>query len=104
MPFFTIDIPCPSCGYNLRGLSLGNGCPECGLKVISNEPTPAERTKTQRIEAEIEENLRQMEEQKATREQLAHFLAAWDRRGAQFDHLLNRLTKILDHHDGVAGK
>lgn len=26
------DEPCPSCGYNLRGLS-GNRCPECALEV-----------------------------------------------------------------------
>ncbi len=25
------DLPCPRCGYNLRGLG-GDGCPECGLQ------------------------------------------------------------------------
>src|SRR5690242_12184693 len=90
MPFFTTDVPCPSCGYNLRGLSLGNGCPECGLKVVSNELTPDERIETKRIEAEVEENLRQMEEEKAQRDQIAAFLAAWERRGERFDRLLDR--------------
>ena len=26
-------IPCPSCGYDLRGTPLGGSCPECGLAV-----------------------------------------------------------------------
>lgn len=26
------DVPCPGCGYNLRGLG-GSVCPECGLEV-----------------------------------------------------------------------
>lgn len=26
------DVPCPGCGYNLRGLG-GSRCPECGLEV-----------------------------------------------------------------------
>lgn len=29
---FDRDAPCPSCGYNLRGLPLGNACPECGAQ------------------------------------------------------------------------
>src|SRR5436189_5843183 len=85
MPFFNTDVPCPSCGYNLRGLSLGHGCPECGLKVVSNEFTADERVEMKRIEAEVEENLRQMEEEKARREQLGEVLAAWERRGERFD-------------------
>ena len=24
------DLPCPRCGYNLRGLNYGRNCPECG--------------------------------------------------------------------------
>jgi hypothetical protein len=27
------DLPCPRCGYNLRGLSPGGLCPECGQAV-----------------------------------------------------------------------
>lgn len=26
------DVPCPACGYNLRGVSRG-ACPECGLTI-----------------------------------------------------------------------
>lgn len=26
------DVPCPACGYNLRGLR-GRNCPECGLEL-----------------------------------------------------------------------
>lgn len=98
MPFFTTDMPCPSCGYNLRSLSLGHGCPECGLKVVSNELTPDEQIETKRIEAEVEDNLRRMEEEKARREQITSFLAAWDRRGERFDRVLDRIEKLLDRY------
>lgn len=27
------DLPCISCGYNLRGLSIRSMCPECGIRV-----------------------------------------------------------------------
>jgi hypothetical protein len=27
------DLPCPGCGYNLRGLNYGRNCPECGLAI-----------------------------------------------------------------------
>ncbi len=29
----TRDVPCPACGYNLRGLTSGR-CPECNLEVV----------------------------------------------------------------------
>src|SRR5688572_4870184 len=29
----TADVPCRGCSYNLRGLSLGGRCPECGFPV-----------------------------------------------------------------------
>jgi len=29
----TGDLPCASCGYNLRGLSVRGNCPECGVPV-----------------------------------------------------------------------
>ena len=27
------DHPCPTCGYNLRGLKYGHKCPECGIVI-----------------------------------------------------------------------
>ena len=30
------DLPCHSCGYNLRGLSLDGRCPECNLEVATS--------------------------------------------------------------------
>jgi uncharacterized membrane protein len=27
------DLPCPRCGYNLRGLNYGRNCPECGSPI-----------------------------------------------------------------------
>jgi hypothetical protein len=32
-PIFNHDLPCPRCGYNLRGLPIDEPCPECGLMV-----------------------------------------------------------------------
>lgn len=29
----TFDLPCPRCGYNLRGLYPAGTCPECALKI-----------------------------------------------------------------------
>jgi len=34
------DLPCPGCGYNLRGLNYGRACPECGLAI---EPPAADQ-------------------------------------------------------------
>lgn len=103
MPFFTTDVPCPSCGYNLRGLSLGRGCPECGFKVVSFELTPDEQLEVTLIDAEIDEKLRQMEEERKKREQLGSFFAAWDKRGERFDRLLDRIDKILDRFERLEG-
>lgn len=30
------DVPCPYCGYNLRGLSIGRVCPECGCDPMTH--------------------------------------------------------------------
>ena len=103
MPFFTTDVPCPSCGYNLRGLSLRHGCPECGLKVVSAELTPDEVSRADRIDAEVEQHLRQVEDERARREQVASLLTSWERRGERFDRLLDRIEKLLDRNDGVPG-
>lgn len=35
------DAPCPSCTYNLRGLS-GPACPECGRALVLEELLPKE--------------------------------------------------------------
>ena len=32
-PTLTVSIPCFSCAYDLRGLSLESVCPECGLSI-----------------------------------------------------------------------
>src|SRR5262245_56679789 len=28
------DAPCNKCGYNLRGLRIGDKCPECGTPIV----------------------------------------------------------------------
>lgn len=32
------DVPCPRCGYNLRGLATGRNCPECGHRIRRGTP------------------------------------------------------------------
>lgn len=39
------DVPCPDCGYNLRGLRLDGRCPECGRPTIDTFARPL-RAKT----------------------------------------------------------
>ncbi|HYE63861.1 MAG TPA: hypothetical protein VD997_17860 [Phycisphaerales bacterium] len=34
------DRACPTCGYNLRGLKLGDKCPECGSRITSGITDP----------------------------------------------------------------
>src|SRR5688500_2739644 len=34
------DVPCPDCGYNLRGLRLDGKCPECGRPTIDTFARP----------------------------------------------------------------
>ena len=29
------DLPCRTCGYNLRGLNYGRNCPECGNAIVA---------------------------------------------------------------------
>jgi hypothetical protein len=99
MPFFNFDIPCPSCGYNLRGLSLDRGCPECGVKVVSLTQIPDEQAKTKLLEAEIEENLKQQEEQEAHKGRINAFLTDWERRGERFDRMLDRIEGVLGRLD-----
>jgi hypothetical protein len=103
MPSFTTDVPCPSCGYNLRGLSLGHGCPECGLKVVSTDVLPEVQLERKRLEAEIAENLRKMGEDAAHQERLVKFLLDWENRGERLDRLLDRVEKLLEKGGDPAG-
>ena len=68
------------------------------------ELTPEEGIETRRLDAEIEENFRRMEEKQARRERLASFIAAWERRGERFDRVLDRIEKLLDRHERTAGE
>src|SRR5690606_16268158 len=34
------DVPCPDCGYNLRGLRMDGRCPECGRPTIDTFARP----------------------------------------------------------------
>src|SRR3954470_17116108 len=101
MPFFTFDIPCPSCGYNLRGLSLDRGCPECGLKVVSSTLLPNEAASVKQIEAEVEANLKLQSETQARERRIDDLLSAWERRGERFDEMLARIekTEAAQNHD-----
>ena len=33
------DLACESCGYNVRGLTYGRDCPECGVRIRAIRPT-----------------------------------------------------------------
>lgn len=99
MAYFTTDIPCPSCGYNLRGLSLDHGCPECGLKIVSTHPVVEDKWRTRRIESEIDENLRIIAEEEARRARQDALVAGWEKRGERFDRILDRVEKLLDRFE-----
>ena len=46
-----VDLPCKTCGYNLRGLSFEGACPECGSPVadtIDDTPAPLPQQTLQR--------------------------------------------------------
>jgi hypothetical protein len=98
MTSFNADIPCPACGYNLRGLTPHHACPECGWKAPPPVLTPAERARIKQLEAEVEESLRQQEEESARRQRHEAFLAAWDRRGERLDRMLDQLEAFLRDH------
>lgn len=99
MSFFNFDIPCPSCGYNLRGLSLERGCPECGLKVVSTHLPTNPRERTGKIEAEVEEHLRQQELLAARERRLDQLLTAWEMRGERFDRLVDQVDQRIKRMD-----
>jgi hypothetical protein len=37
------DIPCPACGYDLKTLTVGHRCPECGRQITGHENTRSRR-------------------------------------------------------------
>ncbi len=41
-PSIDRDVPCAHCGYNLRGLSAGRNCPECGRAIPFDFETAAD--------------------------------------------------------------
>ena len=39
-PIIGVDVMCVNCGYNLRGLTQGCNCPECGTQIpLDRRPT-----------------------------------------------------------------
>lgn len=96
MTFFNCDIPCLGCGYNLRGLSIGHGCPECGLKVTSKSFPIAEKAGLHQIEDEIERNLAAREDRESRRRRMDDLIAEWEKRGERFDRLLDQIQQLAD--------
>jgi len=44
------DLPCVDCGYNLRGLTTSDKCPECGTPAIETIEAGAEARESNRVE------------------------------------------------------
>src|SRR3954470_19281537 len=45
------DVPCAECGYNLRGLTTADRCPECGTPVIDTTEAGAEPQESEHVAA-----------------------------------------------------
>jgi len=58
------DLPCSQCGYNLRGMTVGRSCPECGKSIARTSAcTEAHRTAPPTAPAPTTDHERQAEEQ-----------------------------------------
>lgn len=98
MKFVNTDLPCPNCGYNLRGLQSDHPCPECGLKILGDLEEPGRR-KVDRLDEEIDEHLQEQENSAAREQRINELLSSWEARGVRFDQLLDRIEQMLERVD-----
>lgn len=95
MKFINTDLPCPNCGYNLRGLQSDHPSPECGLKILGDLEEPGRR-KVDRLDEELDEHLQEQESSAAREQRIESLLSSWEARGVRFDRLVDRIEQMLE--------
>ncbi|HSV12813.1 MAG TPA: hypothetical protein VLI90_01040 [Tepidisphaeraceae bacterium] len=93
------DLPCPGCGYNLRGVPYDHPCPECGLNVQRQPPVGIFDSAKRRATPTVEDFDRQQDELALAAERLLRADEALRRHEtllARWEQLITRIERILD--------
>jgi hypothetical protein len=106
MRYITVDMACPVCKYNLRGLPMDHACPECGFKILRHVsadtmPDP-HRTRRDRFIEEFDalmeerqkaEDVRLLSEELTARQ--LKLIETWERLAERMNAVLDKLEKGL---------
>jgi hypothetical protein len=94
------DLPCPGCGYNLRGVPYDHPCPECGLMVDRQSPAaPTFGSNSRRTPETVQEFDRQQDELSLAAERLLRADEALRRHETllvRWEQLITRIERVLD--------